>query len=317
MKRFLLKFALCLLVVGMISSVFAAAQDLRDSRSLPSVREGTVREGTGREGTAFSHADSESVRLYGTTESRVLPSGLALTRALPSAALPSRSLQGLKMVAFFLQSAKPQTSNPSAQNGSNRANTPESRETSGEDETAQFKHSSSVRMLAKMTGLSLDGAYWLAAILNFAIVMGVVAWFSKKNLPAMFRNRTASIQKSLEEARKASEDANRRLSDIESRLGRLGEEISEMRAAAEREAAAEEQRTKAAAVEDARRIVSSAEQEIAAIAKNARRELTAYAADLAVALATKQIRVDESTDQALVRRFAQQLSSDGAPGKKA
>ena len=208
-----------------------------------------------------------------------------------------------------------QSANRAAQNSP--ANPHESREASGEDETTQFKHSASVRMLAKMTGLSLDGAYWLGAILNFAIVVGVVAWFSKKNLPAMFRNRTASIQKSLEEARKASEDANRRLSDIESRLGRLGEEISEMRAAAEREAVVEEERIKAAAVEDARRIVASAEQEIAAVAKNARRELTAYAADLAVALATKQIRVDESIDQALVRRFAQQLSSDGAPGKKA
>ena len=51
--------------------------------------------------------------------------------------------------------------------------------------------------------------------------------------------------------------------------------------------------------------------------KAARRELTAYAADLAVTLASKQIRVDTPTDQALVRRFAQQLSSDSAPGKKA
>jgi len=145
----------------------------------------------------------------------------------------------------------------------------------------------------------------------------VIAWFSKKNLPAMFRNRTASIQKSLEEARKASEDANRRLSGIEARLARLDEEISEMRAASESEAAAEEERIRAAAADDARRIVESAQQEIAAAAKAARRELTVYAGDLAVSLATRQIQVDTPTDQALVRRFAQQLSSDGHPGKKA
>ncbi len=218
---------------------------------------------------------------------------------------------------FVFAQASPTSEQPASPAAQNTPANTEPREASGEDETTQFKHSASVRMLSKMTGLSLDGAYWLAAVLNFGIVVGVVAWFSKKSLPAIFRNRTASIQKSLEEARKASEDANRRLSDIESRLGRLGDEISEMRAAAEREAVVEEERIKAAAAEDARRIVASAEQEIAAIAKNARRELTAYAADLAVALATKQIRVDETTDQALVRRFAQQLSSDGAPGKKA
>jgi F-type H+-transporting ATPase subunit b len=205
--------------------------------------------------------------------------------------------------------------NAAAQNAP--ANVAPPHEASGEDETAQFKHSASVKLISKITGLSLDGAYWLAVILNFAIVAGLIAWFAKKNLPAMFRARTASIQKSLEEARKASEDANRRLAEIESRLGRLDDEIVQMRAAAEKEAVAEEERIKAAAAEDARRIIVSAEQEIAAALKAARRELTTYAADLAVTLASKQIRVDTATDQALVRRFAQQLSSDSAPGKKA
>jgi len=67
---------------------------------------------------------------------------------------------------------------------------------------------------------------------------------------------------------------------------------------------------KAATAEESRRIVESAQQEIAAATKAARRELTAHAADLAVTLASKQIKVDATTDQALVRRFAQQLSGD-------
>ena len=209
------------------------------------------------------------------------------------------------------QTTEPERSATSAESAPANA-APEQK---GEEETAQFKHSASVKLLSRITGLSNEGAYWLAVVLNFAIVAGLIAWFSKKNLPAMFRSRTASIQKSLEEARRASEDANRRLAEIESRLARLDDEIAEMRAASDREAAAEEQRIKAAAEEDARRIVESATQEIAAATKAATRELTAYAADLAVTLASKQIRVDTPTDQALVRRFGQQLSSDGAPGK--
>jgi len=185
------------------------------------------------------------------------------------------------------------------------------KETQGEDETAQFKHSASVQLLAKLTGLSLDGAYWLAVVLNFAIVVAVIWWASKKNLPAMFRHRTASIQKAVEEARRASEDANRRLAEIESRLGHLDNEIAQMRAMSEKEAALEEERSKTAAEEEARRIVESAEQEIAAAAKAARRDLKSYAADLAVSLAAKQIRVDPATDQELLRRFTQQLSTDG------
>ena len=49
----------------------------------------------------------------------------------------------------------------------------------------------------------------------------------------------------------------------------------------------------------------------------ARRELTAYAADLAVGLAQKQIHVDAATDQALVRNFAGELgvSEASGPGK--
>jgi len=212
------------------------------------------------------------------------------------------------------QSGEPDhAANPSAQNAPINA-APEQK--SEEDPTAQFKHSASVRLLSRITGLSLDGAYWLAVILNFGIVVGLIAWASKKNLPTLFRSRTASIQKSIEEARRASEDANRRLSEIESRLARMDDEISEMRSTSDKEAAAEEQRIKAAAAEDARRIVQSAELEIAAATKAARRELTTYAADLAVTLATKQIQVDTPTDQALVRRFAHQLSGDGAGKKK-
>jgi F-type H+-transporting ATPase subunit b len=190
----------------------------------------------------------------------------------------------------------------------------ETREAAGEEsETAQFKQSASVRLLSKLTGGNLQHAYWLAVLLNFLVIVGVVIWAGRKFLPGMFRARTASIQKAMEEARRASDDANRRLSEIESRLAQLGNEISAMKAAGDKDMAAEESRIKAAADEDARKIVQSAEQEIAAAAKAARRDLTAYAADLAIGLAKKQIHVDAGTDASLVRNFVDKLS--GAEGK--
>jgi F-type H+-transporting ATPase subunit b len=140
-------------------------------------------------------------------------------------------------------------------------------------------------------------------------------WAGRKYLPGMFRNRTASIQTAMEEARKASEDANRRLSEIESRLSRLDGEIAAMTANAEKDVAAEEARIKAAAEADAHKIVESAEQEIAAAAKAARRDLTTYAADLAISLAKKQIHVDAGTDSSLVRSFADRLGSAEDGGK--
>ena len=191
----------------------------------------------------------------------------------------------------------------------------ESREAAGEDDQAQFKHSPSVRWVAKLTGLDLEHAYWVCVLLNFIVIAGAILWFSKKNLPAAFRNRTASIQRAMEEARKASAEANRRLAEIEGRLSKLDSEIAGMKTAAEKEGAAEEQRIMAAAAENGRKIVEAAEQEIVAAGRAARRELTAYAADLAVALAKKQIHVDAATDQALVRNFALQLPVDGETWK--
>ena len=141
------------------------------------------------------------------------------------------------------------------------------------------------------------------------MIAGIIVWATRKYLPGAFRARTAAIQKAMQEAQKASEEARRRLAEIETRLMRLDGEIGMMRNAAEKEAAAEEARIRAAAEEDARKMLESAQQEIAAAVKAARRELTAYAADLAVGLAQKQIHVDAATDQALVRNFAGQLSA--------
>lgn len=192
----------------------------------------------------------------------------------------------------------------------------ESREAAGEDDNDQFKKSAAVRFVAKFTG-GLESAYWLCVLFNFAVIAAVIVWFSRKSLPGMFRDRTASIRKAMEEARQASAEANSRLSGIEQRLARLDDEIGAMRAAAEKEAAAEEERIKTATADEARKIADSAGQEIAAAAKTARRELTAYAADLAVTLAKKQIHVDAATDQELVRRFADQLSNgDSVKGKQ-
>jgi F-type H+-transporting ATPase subunit b len=203
---------------------------------------------------------------------------------------------------------------PSA--GPSRQLAHESREAAGEekDEMDEFKHSSSVRLVARITGLNLQQSYWLSVLLNFAVIAGVIIWAGRKYLPGLLRDRTAAIQKAMQEAQTASAEARHKLAEIETRLQKLDVEIGAMRNAAEKEGAAEEARIQAAAEEDARKIVVSAEQEIAAAAKAARRQLTAHAADLAVALAQKQIHVDAATDQALVSSFAGQLGSADKSG---
>jgi F-type H+-transporting ATPase subunit b len=184
------------------------------------------------------------------------------------------------------------------------------------DEMEEFKQSPSVSWISRQLHISLQSAYWLSDLLNFIVIGVAIIWAGRKFLPGIFRDRTAAIQKAMQEAQKAGEEARRRLAEIESRLQRLDVEIGMMRDAAEKEGEAEEARIKAAAEEDAHKIVASAEQEIAAAVKAARRQLTAHAADLAVGLAQKQIHVDPATDQALVRNFAGELgSARKTPGK--
>lgn len=236
---------------------------------------------------------------------RILPAGLLAFLMIACAGLVTARAQE--------QPASPEQTNRTAAEprGPGGQLAHESNEAAGEeqDETEQFKQSASVRAIARLTGLTLQQSYWLSVILNFAVIAGVLFWAGRKYLPDMFRDRSAAIQKAMQEAQKASEEARRRLADIESRLMKLDGEIGMMRDAAAKEGAAEEARIKFAAEEDARKIVATAEQEIAAAAKAARRQLTAYAADLAVGLARKQIHVDAATDQALVRNFAGELGA--------
>ena len=191
----------------------------------------------------------------------------------------------------------------------------ETREATGaeEEEHADLKHAAPVRWLARKAGLSVHGAHLLLIWLNFAIIVVIVFWAVNKFVPGMLRNRSAAIQRALEEARAASQDANRRLAEIENRLRQLDVEIGRMQATAEKEGDAEDVRIQQAADEDIRKVVLAAEQEIAAAAKQARRELTTHTADLALALARQQINVDSNTDQVLVRTFAAKLVSPGSP----
>jgi F-type H+-transporting ATPase subunit b len=229
----------------------------------------------------------------------------ALVRFCLSAALLT-ALAGYAPRAFAQQESSASSAEPESPG---QELVQESREAAGEGGTAQFKHSGAVRWLSKVTGLGLEAAYVVMMGINFLIIAGAIFWLSKKYLPNAFRARTSMIQKAMEEARQASAEARRRLADIEARLSKLDVEIAEMRATAEKETAAEEQRIKASAEEEARKIVDSVEQEITASVRTARRELTAYAADLAVTLARKQIHVDAATDQNILQHFAGQLSN--------
>ena len=208
-----------------------------------------------------------------------------------------------------------QSANPNTAIGSDLAKESEkavkSEEGGEHDENAKFKYSSMVAKLGKLIGVGPTGMYWVSIVANFVFLALFFWMLLKSKLPQMFRDRTTSIQKALNEAKAASAEASRRLGDIEARLSKLDVEVNDIRTAAEREAAAEEERVRIAAEEDKRKVVDSAEAEIAAIARSARHDLKSFAASLAVDIASHQIKVDDDTDHALVRQFVSHLGKDG------
>ncbi len=228
---------------------------------------------------------------------------LALATFGPGA-LQLSTLQAQEGNASKEQKTEQQTSNPSAAKESKA-------ETKEEDENAELKHSPGVEFVARKTGLTVNQAYWALVFFNFAVVLVILWMLLRKMLPAMFKARTEAIQKRMEEARKASEEARQRLAEVESRLSRLDSDIANMRREADETARAEEERIRNSAEEERKRIVHTAEQEIAMAANAARRGLKSYVAQLAVDLAEKKIKIEQSTDQTLVREFTAQIGKDG------
>lgn len=183
-----------------------------------------------------------------------------------------------------------------------------------EDQSEALKHSDMVQKLGKMMGMSTEAAATTFEVLNFAVLALAIGWFLMKTLPKTFRDRTSSIQKELVDARTATEEASTRLSGVEARLAKLDGQIAEMRAQAEKDATAEEQRVRAAVADEKARILAAADQEIASASLTAQRTLQKYAAELAIEQAAKKLVVSAETDRLLVQQFARRLGGDDSTG---
>ena len=78
--------------------------------------------------------------------------------------------------------------------------------------------------------------------LNFLLVFGGLGYLIAKNGPAFFGGRAAAISAALAQAAAAKAEAERQLQQAEEKLQRLGQEVAELHAAAQREWAAEAER---------------------------------------------------------------------------
>jgi F-type H+-transporting ATPase subunit b len=118
--------------------------------------------------------------------------------------------------------------------------------------------------------------------INFAIVAGALLWVCLKKAPGFFRGRAEAISSAITKAGTTKASADAQLGEAETKLANLDKEVAELRAFAEREAAAEVDRIRLATGSDLEKIAAAAKAEIEAAERAARMELKALAAKLAV-----------------------------------
>ena len=184
-----------------------------------------------------------------------------------------------------------------------------------QDENDAYRKSPMVEKLGGMMGMNKDQAATAFEVFNFALLAIAIGYGLAKFLPKAIRNRNTAIQKHLVDARTATEEARIRLSSVEERLAKLDSEIASMRSQAEQDTAKEEQRVKASLEDETKKILASAEQEIAAATLHARQQLKQQAAEMAIEQAARKLVVTAETDRLLVQHFAQQLADNAKKGQ--
>jgi F-type H+-transporting ATPase subunit b len=151
----------------------------------------------------------------------------------------------------------------------------------------------------------------LYKVINFVILVGGLGYLLRKPLAEFFSSRSASIQKSLDEGRKALEASQAQLKVVEEKLRGLEAEIAAFKASAVREMEAERQRLQQAGAEEAAKILESARAQMDTALRGAKLDLKNYAAQQSVTLAEELIRtrLDDAGRKRLVTQFVARLES--------
>ena len=162
---------------------------------------------------------------------------------------------------------------------------------------------------AEASGLLNPNLWRVLNLLVFVIIL-IYILRNKIGIGQLFNNRADSIIKKLEQARRDKREAEERLSELEARLGRLDQEVAEIRAQAEQESDHQAERIRRSAEADAEKIRQAAQREIEGAMKSAKGELQAFVAEQSVALAeaiiTREIRPEDNA--AMLNRFVDNLS---------
>jgi F-type H+-transporting ATPase subunit b len=151
---------------------------------------------------------------------------------------------------------------------------------------------------------------------NFAILVGGLAYLVRKYGSPFLAARSAKISQDIVEAARVRKDAEARSAEVDRRLANLESDLAALRVESQKELESQRRHAAGRSAAEMAKIHEHAEQEIAAAGKLARLELKRYSAELALTLAAQKIqaRMTSNTQDALVRGFVKDL---GRPASSA
>jgi F-type H+-transporting ATPase subunit b len=156
-------------------------------------------------------------------------------------------------------------------------------------------------------------ADWLPLLVNFAIIVGLLIYFLRKPVRDMFRNRSESIAKAMEESREARERAVAALADMERKAREMETETRAMIA----DAQARGEKDRQALIDEGKKIVKDIQEQIKTgtdvEVQKAKAELAAEAAILAVDLAEGAIKstIGKQDHERIVKEYITNVGGRG------
>jgi F-type H+-transporting ATPase subunit b len=149
----------------------------------------------------------------------------------------------------------------------------------------------------------------VARLANFAILAGALVYFLKGPIGVHLASRASHIRQDLVDAAQIRETATARLAEIERKLRTLPAELEALKAQGAQDLLAEQARIAETGRVERERLLQQTRREIDTRLRVARRDLTVYAAELAVGIAEARIKASMTPDDQLrlVDRYTTQI----------
>ncbi|MFH0956170.1 MAG: F0F1 ATP synthase subunit B [Candidatus Falkowbacteria bacterium] len=151
----------------------------------------------------------------------------------------------------------------------------------------------------------IDWHLLLAQIFNFAIVFGVLYWFAFKPLGKVMAERTAKIEKGLDDAKKVGEKLSQTQAEFNKAMGEAKKQANMILEKAAADADARKQEMIIRAKEEIGQIINQEKQKMQTEKEITLKEIKKEVADLVITTVEKVLgeKIDEKKDREMIKKM--------------